>query len=493
MRKTESYTMNEQTPDSPNSVEGARRRRSDSAPKNGNTADQKAADKVRTAVSRPQTSGPGGERALAARGARSSSGKPGTGNGYASVAPSVSPLPRAAKEIASHTPRSLKGNSRILHQMEQLARLDGRDRAALTVHVDSLIRRMPEINASDIDLGGTASNGHVWYRIDGEKMPDGTAGRYEPDEASVLILNLLDAQGRKKLIEWRACDFSYSVAREGHDRPLRFRASAYLDMEYLALNMRAITEKLRSVDDLSFHPSVQRGLMFRYVRDGLTLITGVTGSGKSTTMDAIIDANNKDINGHIVIIGSPIEYMHDSKKCIVRHREVGRDVVSFKDGIVQALRQDPDIVVIGEMRDPATISAALEITDSGHKVFSTLHTSSAVESIDRIIAEYPAEEQNRVRNRLADVLRCIVSQKLCPRVGGGRILAKEVLWMTSSARAAIKNNHTNEVYQMVWEGWAQGQITLEQDLFKLYCQGLITHETALNYSNNKRRFGQLIK
>ena len=166
---------------------------------------------------------------------------------------------------------------------------------------------------------------------------------------------------------------------------------------------------------------------------------------------------------------------------------------TFKDGIVQALRQDPDIIVIGEMRDPDTISAALEITDSGHKVFSTLHTSSAVESIDRIIGEYPPEEQNRVRNRLADVLRCVVSQKLCPKVGGGRVLAKEVLWMTPSARAAIKGDNTNEVYQMIWEGWNQGQVTLEQDLFKLYRQGLITHETALNYSNNKRRFSQLVK
>jgi twitching motility protein PilT len=193
-----------------------------------------------------------------------------------------------------------------------------------------------------------------------------------------------------------------------------------------------------------------------------------------------------------VIIGNPVEFMHQSKKCIVRHREVGRDVPSFKDGIVQALRQDPDIVVIGEMRDPLTISAGLEITDSGHKVFSTLHTSSAVESIDRIIAEYPHDEQERVRNRLADVLRCVVSQKLCPRVGGGRVLAKEVLWMTPSAQAAIKNENTSEIYQMMWEGWSKGMITLEQDLFRLVRQGLITHETAMNYANNKRRLQRLV-
>jgi twitching motility protein PilT len=184
--------------------------------------------------------------------------------------------------------------------------------------------------------------------------------------------------------------------------------------------------------------------------------------------------------------------MHESKRSIVRHREVGKDVGSFKDGIVQALRQDPDMVVIGEMRDPVTISSALEITDSGHKVFSTLHTSSAVESIDRIIAEYPPHEQERVRNRLADVLRCVISQKLCPKIGGGRVLAKEVLWMLPSARAAIKNDNTSEIYQMMWEGGSHGQITMEQDLFRMVRQRLITPDTAMNYANNKRRLQQLM-
>ncbi len=233
--------------------------------------------------------------------------------------------------------------------------------------------------------------------------------------------------------------------------------------------------------------------MFRHVRDGLTLVTGVTGSGKSTTLDAVIDANNDDVEAHVVIIAKPVEFMHESRKCIIRHREVGRDVRSFKEGIVHSLRQDPDIVVIGEMRDPSTISAALEITDSGHKVFSTLHTSSAVESLDRIVAEYPPDEQDRVRNRLADVLRCVISQKLLPRVGGGRIMAKEVLWMTPSSRAAIKNQNTGEIYQMMWEGWNQGMITLEQDLFRLMRQGRITTDTAINFANNKRRLNQLFK
>lgn len=403
----------------------------------------------------------------------------------------LSPVPDTCRELAANTPYMLGGNDRVFHQLEQLSKLESRERTAWRVHVDHLIRRMNTVGASDIDLGGKAEKGYVWYRVDGEKKPDMDTPRYSPDEASLLILNLLSKGSTQALINNGAADFSYELPAINGVRSRRFRATCYFDTDFVALNLRAIVQEVRPLASLNFHPSVERGLMFRYVRDGLTLITGVTGSGKSTTMDAIIDANNSDIPGHIVIIGKPIEFMHESKFCIVRHREVGRDVPTFKDGIVQSLRQDPDIVVIGEMRDPETISAALEITDSGHKVFSTLHTSSAVESIDRIIAEYPPAEQSRVRNRLADVLRCIVSQKLCPKVGGGRILTKEVMWMTSSARAAIKNNNTNEVYQMMWEGWSHGQITLEQDLFRLMRQGLITPDTALNYANNKRRFQQL--
>ncbi|RKY64725.1 MAG: twitching motility protein PilT, partial [Candidatus Latescibacterota bacterium] len=175
-----------------------------------------------------------------------------------------------------------------------------------------------------------------------------------------------------------------------------------------------------------------------------------------------------------------------------RHREVGRDVKSFRDGTIEALRQDPDIIVIGEMRDPETIMTALEVTDSGHKVFSTLHTASAVESIDRIIAEVPPMEQDRVRNRLADVLLCVISQKLVPSLDGKRVLAKEVMLSTPSIKAAIKNNNTSEIYQMIAESNELGMITMEQDLRRLYLEGKISRETAMNYANNKRRMAELL-
>lgn len=407
---------------------------------------------------------------------------------------SVPSLPKICKTILESVPPSLVGEDRARYLAEQVNALLDKDRTLLREHMQLLVKRMLELNASDLDMGGPGANGYVWYRVHGDKRPYEEIGTYLCDETALLILNLLTERQLQIFFEAYSLDFSYELPIEGRNgMPRRFRATVYFDMDHVALNMRAISDEIRPLKSLGFHPLIERGLMFRHVRDGLTLVTGVTGSGKSTTLDAIIDANNDDVYAHVVIIARPIEYVHRSRKCLIRHREVGRDVRTFKDGIVQALRQDPDIIVIGEMRDPETISAALEITDSGHKVFSTLHTSSAVETIDRIVAEYPPEEQDRVRNRLADVLRCVVSQKLVPKIGGGRILAKEVLWMTPSARAAIKNKNTSEIYQMMWEGGAMGMTTMEQDLCRLVRQQLITPEVAFDFANNKRRLQQLLQ
>jgi twitching motility protein PilT len=225
---------------------------------------------------------------------------------------------------------------------------------------------------------------------------------------------------------------------------------------------------------------------------GLILVTGITGSGKSTTLDAIIDMNNRDNHGHIVIIANPIEYVHPSKLCLVRHREVGVDVLSFSHGAIEALRQDPDIIMVGEMRDPNTISTVLEITDSGHKAFTTLHTSSAIDSIHRIVAEFPPEEQDRVRNRLADVLCVIVSQKLIPSVDNRLVMTREILSVDASVQAAIRNKNIGEIYQMMVEGKRYGMCTLEQDLHELVRRGVITNKCAMNYANNKKRMSQLL-
>jgi twitching motility protein PilT len=346
------------------------------------------------------------------------------------------------------------------------------------------------INASDIDLGGYGGQGLVWYRVFGSKKPDLTIQRLEFDEINILIQSLLMARQRQVLYENKNLDFSYMI--EDGEKTVRFRADAYLDLDQIALNMRAINQAIRPYKALELHPNITKIVSLAHTKEGLTLVTGITGSGKSSTLDAMIDLNNHTVDGHIVIIASPIEFVHSSDRCIVRHREVGRDVLSFKDGAIQALRQDPDIIVIGEMRDPETIMVSLEITDSGHKVFSTLHTASAVESIDRIIGEVPPVEQERVRNRMADVLRCVMSQKLIPSLDGKRVLAREVMVMTPSVRSAIKNNNTGEIYQMIQESGEQGMTTMEQDLKRLFVQKKISLESAINFSNNKKRMQQLL-
>ena len=373
-----------------------------------------------------------------------------------------------------------------------MTRTDETTKMKLLALMNHFLSRMFTLHASDIDMGGYGSQGYIWYRVYGSKKADSSLGKYTPDEINILIQSSIGERQRSFLFENRNLDFSHMLYGENLDFR-RFRADAYFDLDQLALNMRAINNVVRPYREMELHVNVTKILSLAHTKEGLCLITGITGSGKSSTLDSIIDANNHSVEGHIVIIASPIEYVHKSDKCIIRHREVGRDVLSFKEGAVQALRQDPDIIMLGELRDPETILTALEITDSGHKVFSTLHTAAAVESIDRIIGETPPIEQERVRNRLADLLRCVISQKLVPSLDGKRVFAKEIMLGTPSVRAAIKNNNTSEIYQMISEGTELGMTSMEQDLKRLYLQKKISLENAMNYANNKRRLQQLLQ
>jgi twitching motility protein PilT len=387
-------------------------------------------------------------------------------------------------------PISVFGLERQIFIGDLVEKLPMESKNTLRACVESFLLRMSVINASDIDFGGFGGQGQIWYRIHGTKRPDPTVDKFTFDETNILIQSLLMVRQRQFLFENRNLDFSYMI--QDGEAMYRFRADAYLDLDQVALNMRAINQSIRPYKMLEFHPNVTKIVSLAHTKEGLTLVTGITGSGKSTTLDAMIDLNNHTVEGHIVIVASPVEFVHRSDRCIVRHREVGRDVISFKDGAVEALRQDPDIIVIGEMRNPETIMVSLEITDSGHKVFSTLHTASAVESIDRIIGEVPPQEQERVRNRFADVCRCVISQKLVPSVDGKRVLAREILIVTASVRSAIKNNNTGEIYQMIQESGEMGMTTMEQDLKRLFLQKKVSLENVMNYSNNKKRMQQLL-
>lgn len=353
-----------------------------------------------------------------------------------------------------------------------------------------LLLKMRAMVASDLDMGGPGCNGYIWFRVYGFKKPYQDLGRFSFLETSAIIMAWLSPYQRKTLYINRSVDLSINI--EENNETHRFRTTVYLDNQYPAVNFRRINEKVFSLDSLGIPKPILDRMDLRYEKIGLVLVTGITGSGKSTTLDSIIDMNNRNSQQHIVIIAHPIEYVHKSHMSIVRHREVGVDVNSFHEGAVQALRQDPDIIMVGEMRDPKTISIVLEITDSGHKTFTTLHTSSAIDSIHRIVAEFPPDEQERIRNRLADVLTVIMSQKLIPTVDNKLILAKEILSVDNSVQAAIRNKNIGEIYQMMIEGRKMGMITLEQDLQRLYKSGIITNRTAMNFANNKGRMMQLL-
>jgi twitching motility protein PilT len=402
----------------------------------------------------------------------------------------VSNALKVMEYVVRDMPGHYYGTERQEYIARQLESLDDKAVQVLRYFYERILEYMRSVDASDIDIGSFGTRGEIWFRVHGNKLPQAALPRLESPFADVLIQSLVLPRQRHLLLEQRSLDFSYQTSVNGE--MFRYRGTAYFDLDAVGMNMRAITAKIRPYSTYSFHPNITNIVNLKHTKEGLILVTGITGSGKSTTLDAIIDANNSSVDSHIIIIGSPIEYVHTPARSVIRHREVGRDVLSFKDGTVQALRQDPDIVVIGEMRDPETIMSALEITDSGHKVFSTLHTSSAVESIDRIIGEVPPLEQERVRNRLGDVLRLVVSQKLIPTIDRKRTLAKEVLIVTPSVRAAIKNGNTGEIYQMITEGGALGMITMEQDLFRLYHQKIISIDEAVNHANNKKRIKQLI-
>ncbi len=344
--------------------------------------------------------------------------------------------------------------------------------------------------ASDIDFGAPGAMDRIWMRVYGNKKPLPEYGEYSRLETTVIIGSWLSPLQKQKLFNNMVLDFSATVPVS--DREIRFRGTCYLDRGYMCVNFRRVNDFVYSMEQLRMPGPIRERMNLRYEKTGLILVTGITGSGKSTTLDAVIDMNNRENHAHIVIISDPIEYVHESKLCLVRHREVGADVISFAHGSIEALRQDPDIIIVGEMRDPNTISTVLEITDSGHKAFTTLHTSSAIDSIHRIIGEFPPEEQERIRNRLADVLSIIISQKLVPSVDNRIVMTREILAVDPSVQAAIRNKNIGEIYQMMVEGKRYGMCTLEQDLHELLKRGVISQKTAMGFANNKKRMHQLI-
>ncbi|MDF2446743.1 MAG: Pilus retraction ATPase PilT [Moraxellaceae bacterium] len=292
----------------------------------------------------------------------------------------------------------------------------------------------------------------------------------EHKEVHRLVYDIMNDKQRKDFEEFLETDFSFEVPGVA-----RFRVNAFNQNRGAGAVFRTIPSKVLSMDDLGM------GKVFQNISEiarGIVLVTGPTGSGKSTTLAAMLDFINNTRYEHILTIEDPIEFVHESKKCLVNQREVHRDTLGFSEALRSALREDPDIILVGEMRDLETIRLALTAAETGHLVFGTLHTTSAAKTMDRIIDVFPAEEKEMVRGMLSESLQAVISQTLCKKNGGGRVAAHEIMIGTPAIRNLIRENKVAQMYSAIQTGGAMGMQTLDQCLKNLVQKGLVTNAVA---------------
>ena len=316
-------------------------------------------------------------------------------------------------------------------------------------------------------------------RVDGDvrriKLP-----ALEQKQVQTLIYDIMNDKIRKDFEDRFEADFSFEVPGLA-----RFRVNAFNQNRGAAAVFRTIPSKVLTMDDLGMGKVFQDlSLMAR----GLVLVTGPTGSGKSTTLAAMVDYVNEVRSDHILTIEDPIEFVHESKKCLVNQREVHRDTQSFANALRSALREDPDIILVGEMRDLETICLALTAAETGHLVFGTLHTTSAAKTIDRIIDVFPAAEKDMVRSMLSESLQGVISQTLLKKVNGGRVAAHEIMMGTPAVRNLIREDKVAQMYSAIQTGASHGMKTLDQSLKELVQKGLISRETARDKAKNPQGF-----
>ena len=322
-------------------------------------------------------------------------------------------------------------------------------------------------------------------RIDGSLMP--AAGTQPLDEPAVerLVFQILDEDQRQILLKDKEFDFSFAFGALG-----RFRVNAFHERGNLAAALRLIPNEIKSASELGMPPVVNT---FADFPRGLVLVTGPTGSGKSTTLAALVDKINSERSQHIITIEDPIEFTHKSKKSVVVQREVHYDTYSFSAALRSSLRQDPDVVLIGEMRDLETISAAITIAETGHLVFATLHTNSAAQSIDRMIDVFPPHQQPQIRAQLSNILMAICSQRLVPAIGGGRVVAAEVLIANPAVRNIIREGKSHQLDAVIQTGADQGMQTMDRTLANLVQNGTITYDSAREFAVDLTEFERLMR
>lgn len=322
-------------------------------------------------------------------------------------------------------------------------------------------------------------------RVDGALLPVPSAEVLTEETVEALVFAVLDDEQKQILLKDKEFDFSFAFGDLG-----RFRVNAFHERGNLAAAMRLIPNEILTIEQLGLPPVV--GKFADYPR-GLVLITGPTGSGKSTTLAALIHKINHERAVHIVTIEDPIEFTHKSKKAVIVQREVHYDTYSFSAALRSSLRQDPDVVLIGEMRDLETIAAAITIAETGHLVLATLHTNSAAQSIDRMIDVFPPHQQPQIRAQLSNILMAICSQRLVPAIGGGRIASAEILVATPAVRNIIREGKSHQLDAVIQTGAEFGMQSMDKTLVGLIHSGTITYDEARNFAVDLEELDRLMR
>jgi twitching motility protein PilT len=353
---------------------------------------------------------------------------------------------------------------------------------ATQLNLRLLLEEMIERGASDLHI--TAGE-RPMMRIDGDIQKSRTEIILQPKDTLQLAYSVLTENQKKRFEQEDELDFSFGIQNLS-----RFRGNCFKQRGCVSIVMRQIPFSIKTFADLNLPPVIAK---LAEKPRGLVLVTGPTGSGKSTTLAAMIDKINRERKGHILTVEDPIEFIHKHQGCIVNQREVGSDTKSFGVALKYALREDPDVVLVGEMRDLETIHAGITIAETGHLAFATLHTNSAAEAINRIIDVFPSHQQSQVRAQLAFVLEGIITQTLLPkRTGKGRVMAAEILVVTPAIRALIRDDKIHQIYSSMQSGKKFGMQTLNDSLYQLYTAKDVTEEECLRVSGDPNEFLRMI-
>jgi len=347
--------------------------------------------------------------------------------------------------------------------------------------IDELFGQMLDLKASDLHL----KSGKVPHvRVDGSMMALPNRPVLEPSVLEALVQPIIPERNRAEFAEANDTDFAYELVGRA-----RMRCNVFRDLAGVGAVFRQIPSRILSAKDLNLPRAV---LDFCQMDKGLVVVTGPTGSGKSTTLAAMIDHINETRDDHLITIEDPVEFVHQDKRCLINHREVGAHTRGFKSALRAALREDPDIVMVGEMRDLETVSIAIETAETGHLVFGTLHTNTAPSTIDRIIDQFPTDRAAQVRTMLAESLRGVVAQTLLKRKGGGRVAALEILVVTPAISNLIREGKTFQIGSAIQTGRSLGMQTLSDSMIELVKEGVVEPQEAFDRSPVKKEFGLML-